>query len=544
MTTESPPTSRCKCWLPLAGLLVVVAAVYASSIGHGFVPWDDPDLVYENPGLLNPTFGALGRFWTAPYQGLYTPLAYSMWWVVARFTFNPQAFHLLNITLHLATTGLVFSISRRLSFTQWTSLAAAAFFALHPLQVEPVVWVSGMNNLLAGALALLAIRIYLNGSKRSYAIATAIFVLALLAKPTAVTVPLIVAIVDLLILKRAPRTTALRVVPWLVLAGLSIAATHYAQPAERIADTSFGERTKVAVDALGFYAAKTVVPMDLTVDYGRSPRWLMRSGAHGIQVVGLFLIILCLATWKKWPQLSASVTIFIAALLPVLGLTPFDFQRYSTVADRYAYLAMLGPAMLVGLVAMRKSWLPAAGIVIGVLAILTLIQVTTWSTPQRLFERNLQLHPNSLAANYVLGFGSARRNDLESAIRYYGVAVENHPREFQTQFNLANAYLRVAQYDRAIAHYRAALELRDSPPATNNLAVALASSGDLAGAEAVLRALVNAHPDYADAHATLGRVLLKRGKRDESAASFRRALELDPHSDVARGGLDDATTRP
>jgi hypothetical protein len=202
-------------------LLAWTAAVFLPARHFDFVNWDDYDEVTENPLLHPPTTEHLTQIWSGPYLKMYAPLSYSAWWVISHIpdaADNPAAFHALNIALHLASVALVFSILLICLKSPLAAFGGTAIFALHPVQVESVAWVSEMNNLLAAALSLAAIRLYLafrvtstNARWGYFALGSAVYLLALFAKTTAVVVPLMAAILDLGFLRTSTRRVILAI---------------------------------------------------------------------------------------------------------------------------------------------------------------------------------------------------------------------------------------------------------------------------------------------------------------------------------------------
>ncbi len=335
-------------------LLACTATVYLPARNFQFVNWDDRDMVVENPLLHPPTTEHLHEIWAGPHLNLYTPLSYTLWWELARTSNdsdNATRFHLLNLFLHLASASLAFSILLRCVKNPLAAFAGAAVFALHPMQVESVAWVAQMNNLLAGALSLAAIRLYLLFTDTSetklwasYAVASIFFLLALLAKPTAVVVPLIAMILDIGIVGRSLTRAIRSSLPWFCMAALMSIVARNVQPTAGIA---IWHRPFIALDAMGFYIHQFFFPVRISIDYARTPVlvWM-----NHLWIVDAFIVLLvALLLWPmrrrhRQPIIAAALT--VAGLLPVLGLIPFSQQRYSTVADRYFYLAMLGPAIL------------------------------------------------------------------------------------------------------------------------------------------------------------------------------------------------------
>jgi protein O-mannosyl-transferase len=484
-------------------VLVMTVATFAPTGRFGFLDWDDVDLVAENPLLHQPDAAALKAFWTRPQIGLYTPMAYSLWWVIAKCGLRSGCFHSLNIALHLLAALAVYALLLQLGNGTGRHTAAAlgaAVFALHPLQVEAVAWISGMNNLLAGLFGLASIALYLRSvskkSSASFWLATALFGLALLSKPTAVVVPLVAMVLDWGIKGRTVRQVASNLWLWIVMAAVMGVVAHSVQPANLIPAIPVTSRLLVAVDSVGFYLTKIFVPMNLTVDYGRMPGHIAALGWTWLAMLALAIGAMAIFLPQRW---AAIVVLFVAAALPTLGLMAFDFQRYSTVADRYVYLAMLAPAIFVW--ALVRNWPRTAalvGLAVILMAVGSEIQLQYWQNDVSLFQRNLVINPQSLAANQVLGFAAARAGDRQTAMQFDLAGLAHHSEDPVLNFAIGNLLLTA---DPATAAQRYVIAIRGLPKEArfhNNYGVALAELGRKPEAAHAFRTAIELAPGWQD----------------------------------------------
>jgi len=453
-------------------LIVITVAVFWQVRDHGFV-WDDSVNVYENPYLKPVTLSNVLHFWQKPYKRLYIPLTYTIWATIAQFAelpktddrgggFDPRLFHLANLIFHLLSVMVVFAILRMLVRSDWAACGGAMLFALHPVQVEPVAWVTGMKDVLCGLLSLVAVWQYLayaikttgsakgmrgSRSKAStgtsdwpilrrgglhFALATAAFVLALLAKPTAVVVPVVAWLLDRFVLRRSTRQSMGVLVGWIAVAAPFIVLTRLVQPGATIQFiTPLWARPLVFGDAVAFYVYKLAVPLWLGPDYGRSPELLLRQGwLYLTWILPCGLAVMAWLWRERWPWLVASAGIFVVGVLPVSGLVPFSFQYVSTVADRYLYLSMLGPALaLAGFLSQRrgKLVLVVCVLILGVLGITSAIQARVWHDSERLWRHALAVNEGSSTVHYNLGFVLHEQGELAEAIEQYRQAVQIDP---------------------------------------------------------------------------------------------------------------------
>lgn len=507
MTDPAAPEARrsdaARCGL----LLLIVAVFFARVIRFQFLRWDDDDLLLQNVLLQPPTLEHLKAFWTAPYFGLYAPLSYTLWWAILRIDPGdaniPGVFHTLNLLLHLACTGAVFSILNKCIRSAPAAFAGAALFALHPMQIESVAWISQANNLLAAALSLAAIRLYLEyaaGRRAIYFVAFALFLLALFAKPTAVIVPLPAAILDFYFVRRPIGKIARSLFPWFVAAIAFAVLAHKFQPAPGVQAGAFWQRPAVAADAVSFYLFKLVWPLHLTIDYARTPATILQ----GVRWIAGLLVVVVLLLWKDLGRARIGLLVMIACLLPVLGFIPFDFQRYSTVADRYMYLPMLGVAL-----AFATFPRPAAIFLLLVIAIRSELQLGYWRDTDTLAAHTLALDPDSTIGNKILAAQYAQQQRWPEAADAYRKALIRNPNDGDLHYNLANVLRSQGDFEDSIDEYVKAiplLRLDLAVRAMNNLGIAYYQSGDPDSAEAEFLHILQIDPKNADARKNMAEV--------------------------------------
>lgn len=507
--------------LPLAGALLAALCCFARVVWFGYLNWDDYDLLVDNPGLHAKSLASLRQFWTAPYRDLFTPLAYTWWWGIAKVADHPAAYHAGNLLLHLLCVALVFALLRALGAGPMNAGLGALVFAVHPIQVETVAWISGMNNLLAAGFSLASLCCYVrSGSQRQhrhaiaarrwYFAATLLFLAALLSKPTAVVTPLMAFGLDLL-QRRPLRKSLTLLAPWLAGAAIFGVIAHVAQPARDVPFTPTWQRPIEAIGALWFYLGQIVRPRDLTVDYGLTPARLLQAPGMWIGVIGAGL---CAAGWLIAPRqvrrpIGSIALVFIAGMLPTLGLTPFSFQRLSTVADRYAYLSMLAIAIAVSRV--RRPWLMGAVMLwLALLVPTTLAQVAFWHDDTRLFTENLRINPASVPSMQVLGYDAAARGDRATAFAYDMQGLALDPNNPVLNFAMGNLFLH-DDPAAALPYYQIAEAGRPGEAKIwNNFGVALARLGHRDEAIAQFRQAIALRPDWPDPRDNLARLQLAK----------------------------------
>ncbi len=553
-------------------LIVVTAAVFWQVQRFEFV-WDDVVNLSGNPYMARPSWASLARFWERPFAYLYVPLTYTVWLITTRgvtlwnlldgsaAVLWPGPFHAANLLLHLLAVVVVFAILRKLVRQDWPAAAGAMLFAVHPVQVEPVAWATGLKDVLAGLLSLVSVWQYLayagtaaaagksaggNAEKTNaddpegsitkrkrlhYTLATLTFALALLAKPTAVVVPAALWVLDHLLIGRSMRAATRSLAGWILLVSPIAVMTKMAQTAELVEFiTPLWFRPLLFADAIGFYVFKLIFPLRLTIDYGRSAQWVVKEGWLDFFWV-IPCVLLAILLWfgrQRRPWLVAAAALFVLGILPVSGLSLFAFQNISVVADRYLYFAMLGPALaLASLLSERGGKLPLtiALVALGLLSVRTAMQVPYWRDNQSLFDHALELNPNSWIARLNLATLLAQEGKLDEAVAQFRALLRLKPTYAEAYNNLGSALSRQGKLDEAVEQYREALRVNPASAVPHtNLANIHAKRGEVDDAIRHYREAVRIDPEYFEAHQKLGDLLFGRGQIEEAVPHLEEAL--------------------
>jgi hypothetical protein len=518
-------------------IVMAIVIVFGQACSFDFVRWDDDINVYGNPLFQPVSWHHLLRFWRQPYQQLYIPLSYTVYALLALMArsgidyslalggpcpLNPHVFHAANILLHLGNVLLVFGILRLLTRNVTASAVGAMLFGLHPLQVEAVCWISEMRGLLGNFLSLISLYLYVcyaiadrdgqHGRRNMAMSAFAVLILALLCKPTAVVMPLIAGATDICLIRRPVRRSLLECGIAFAVAAVWIPITQSAQPVPTYLKTPFAARPSIAVDAISFYLVKLVAPFNLGIDYGRSPAFVLGHPAWWAWPI----VIACAGglAWavraRRW-TVVASAAVFVISLLPVLGLVPFVFQRFSTVADRYAYMGLLGPAILLAFAINR--WPGQRGVAVSaaaivLLSIVSVRQVGVWRDSATLFDHAIAVNPRSSFSLGNLGSILFERQDYANAIRCYEQALTVVPKDEKLHLNMALAYYGEGRVDDAIDYFRKTIAIDpNNAQAHNDLGVALARSGRNSEAVEEWEAALRLNPGYSEARLNLDRAV-------------------------------------
>jgi protein O-mannosyl-transferase len=549
----------------LAALLLVlaVAAVYAPVRAHDFVSYDDEQYLLANPHLahgLDP--GQAAWFFTHPYAANWHPLTWlSHMLDVELFGLAPGPHHLVNVALHALNAVLVLCLARELLAGTWAAGLAAALFALHPLRVESVAWAAERKDVLCAALFLGALLAWLGHARRPsagrYLGVLALFALALLAKPMAVTFPLVVLLLDVGPLARwdcgcgvpaaspypgrSGRALLLEKLPLLALAGAAAAVTLVvqAQAGATSSSASLGLdlRALNALRSLAVYLGQSVFPGGLSVFYPHAallepePARALLPGA----LLGAALLVGLLAlVWRlrrAAPVVGFGIGTFLVTLLPVIGLVQVGTQAH---ADRYTYLpsvglalALAGSALALG--AGRARWSVALGLAATLaLAVQARRQVAVWRDTRTLFAHALALDARNPLAHTKLGEVALDEGDEPAARAAFLRALELDPRDAHVLVKLGLCHLAAGELEAAEARLQQALALDPGrPDALLNLGVVALERGDLASARTRLAAALARAPDDPDVHFDLGLLAQREGDAAAAERAFREALSLD-----------------
>jgi tetratricopeptide (TPR) repeat protein len=535
-------------WRPtvLAGLLLLlVMAAYLPALRCGFI-WDDDEYVTDNP-MLTATNGLHDIWFSAHTQSQYFPLVYTTFRLEhSLWAFNPVGYHLVNVLLHGLNAILVWLVLKRLSVPgAWLG---AALFALHPVQVETVAWVSELKNIESLFCCLLALLAWIHfvdspgrARWRGYGLALAAFLLAMFAKTTACTLPAALVLVLWLRGERWSWSRAAQILPF-VMAGLGLGLLtiwwekHLGDYAEGF-DISFSllQRGLIASRALWFYAGKLLWPADLTILY---PRWVIQTGDPLQYLPGLACLVVAGLVWAGRKQIGrgtlAGLIFFVAALSPLLGFIKEGAFHYTYVADHYQYNATIGLLAVLAAVLWRglaktRWWLPVQAVLLLTLGALTWRQCAPYHDRETLWRDNLAHNPGSWMAHLNLGTELYQQGRLTEALEQDRAAVALHPRGDHEQAALGTALLGEGLYAEAIQHLETAVTLNpEFLPAQNSLALAYAKVGDDAQAVTHFRKALQINPDALGVWLNLGSALHRQGKLDETVANYRAAVKQLP----------------
>ena len=558
----------------LVSLLVVLAtlAVYGQARNDDFIGLDDSMYVFENDHVRKGLTGE-GVAWsfTNTISGMWIPLTWLSFMAGSQFYgISPGWHHLTNVFIHLANALLLFFLLKRMTDDFWPSGLVAALFALHPIHVESVAWISERKDVLSALFLFLTIWAYADYAKkpslRGYVLVFLFFLFGLMTKPMLVTVPFLLILLDYWPLKRfrpdhiftvhgkAERRRFLQLVfeklPLIVVAVTASAVTFAAhQKAGGIYTLEAlpvdVRMTNICVSYLK-YVGKFFYPVHLAVFYPHphSASWLKVIAA---------LLLLGGISWlfarnaRKYPYLFVGWFWYLGMLVPVIGIVHAGSQG---MADRFVYIPFIGLYIAVawGIPQLFGNWphrrsclAILSAVSLSILAALSWHQVRYWQNSLTLFGHTLRYTSNNWLIEGSLANALEKKGRTDEAILLYKEALHIEPDYWDAHYNLGNALEKKGRTDEAIKHYLQALRIRpDYEEAHNNLGVALDKTGRTNEAIKQYLEALRIQPDYAEAHNNLGVAFAKKGRTNEAIKQYIEALQIQPDYAEAYNNLGNA----
>lgn len=533
-------------WLLAAGLLVATVIAFAPVRHHDFVSVDDHIYVTDNPRVLaGLAWSSIAWAFTTSYANFWHPLTWlSLMLDVEMFGASPGALHVTNLVLHLASVFVLFLALVRMTGAVGRSAFVAALFALHPLHVESVAWVSERKDVLSTLFLMLALWSYAGYAQRrggghralpAYLVTLALFALGLMAKPMLVTLPFALLLLDWWPLGRATAGAGgssqrdngaawwrawvplLREkIPFFALAAASGVVAFIAQrtggAVAALESFPLAGRAANALHSLVDYVVKMVWPTGLAAFYPY-PQQVLAGPAVLALIVILLVSAFAIRVAPRYPYLPVGWFWYLGTVIPVSGLVQVGSHA---MADRYTYVPLIGLFVVVAWGAFdlagrarvgRVGLAVAACVIVAALGVTTRAQVMTWKDSTTLWRHALDVSPANYYAHNALGLELSRQGRTSEAM----------------------------------AHFREASRLAPGfPNGHNNLGLLLANQGRTSEALAEYREALRVAPDFLQAHLNLGNALLRAGRVEEAVGEYRQVLTLDPDSASAHYNLGNA----
>jgi tetratricopeptide (TPR) repeat protein len=553
-------------------LIVTTLAVYWQVNQFDFINFDDPMYVTENVHIQSGiTLDGFRWAFSTKYTGLWNPLVWlSLMFDYQLYGLNAGGYHLTNLILHIMSALLLFWLFNRMTGAIWRSAFIAAFFALHPLHVESVAWITERKDVLSAFFWMLTLCLYAYYTEKPvikrYLLVLFPFVCALMSKPMVVTLPVIMILLDYWPLNRLQKqqigtnmTEAVPVstnqerketkskkgvlkkniypsidrrlsetkiagiiqvwqllekIPFFILSAALVIVTLYNPNNPTTELFSLSSRMANAIVAFMTYLEKTFWPHDLAIFYPFStqiPAW---------QVIVATLLILSITsavivTVKRMPYLFVGWLWYAITILPVIGIIQISLSAPYAMADRYTYLPSIGISIMLawGIPFLIKReeirnyiLFPAGLVFLAILSFLTWQQCGYWKNSTTLFSHALQVTKNNDLAHYNLGMALDAEGKKEEAIPHYLAAIKINPAQQEAHSNLGVVLAAQGRNEEAVAHYLAAIKI---------------------------------NPNYADAYYNLANLLIKHGKMEEAIDNYRKVIKINPDHFEAHCNLAD-----
>lgn len=582
-------------------LALFTLAVYSQVATHDFVLYDDPVYVRDNPTVLaGLTPANISWAFTTLSMANWHPLTWLSYMMdIQLFGPNPGAMLLENAALHTANSILLFLLMQRLTGAVWKSAATAALFALHPLHVESVAWISERKDVLSSLFWLLTLYLYSMHAKRRklryYLLALASFALGLMTKPMLVALPLVMLLIDYWPLQIfhptatdsgkepvKPVRLLIEKLPFFALAAGSCAMTLTAQSGAMtpLIVSSLPNRIANSLNAYMIYLGKMLWPTNLSPFYpfpDSIPTWQPFCSALVLTAVTVTVF----RTRKRYPYLIVGWLWYLVSLVPVIGIVRVGMHAF---ADRYSYIPLIGIFVMLawGVTDLwqlyfrsKRALVMATLLILAACSLLTWKQVSLWKDSATLFNHAREATKNNYVATNILAIDRMKKGDHEQALRLFDQSIGQASWFIEPYIHKANLLKRLERNEEAIAMFNKALVLDpfnatvyvdlgnllatqgrlneaveylqlglrvdpQSAPAHYNLGLALHHLGRLEEALEQYHLSLKFNPGFPDAHNNIGITLAEQGFLDQAISQFREALRLRPDYQEAQKNLKTA----
>lgn len=558
-------------WLIPGTCLLIVAAtwvVFGQTVRHEFVNFDDDIYIYENPRITSGlTFQGIRWAFSHSYGYYWAPLpALSHMLGCQLYGLSPGGHHLVNVLLHGATAVLLFLVLREMTGALWRSAFVAGVFAIHPLRVESVAWVTERKDMLSGLFFVLTLGAYVSyvrhvgskGSRARYLAVAFLFAMGLMSKPPSlVTLPFVLLLLDYWPFNRFGQPVSadaraepirwrdsftvfkglvIEKIPLFALSAASCAVTILTANPVPTAQRSIATRLGNAIASYTAYLGQTFYPTDLAVFYpfpasGVAP-WKVLSSL--LLLASISVVVFALRRSHRY--LVVGWLWYLGMLTPMIGLIQVGEQAR---ADRFTYLPQIGLLLLIGWamgdlcasLRHRRAVLGAGALMaVAALMVCAHLQASHWKNSESLWSHTLACTSGNNIAHNNLGTALLQMGRVDEAAIHFQKALEVQPQNAEARNNLGNAFFQKGRMDEAVAHYQKALQVNPKLAlARYNLGVAFLKNGRVQEAVGHFQGALEVEPDFAKAHYNLGVAFVQLGRVSEALVHYNKALEINPN---------------
>jgi len=516
----------------LIGVLLALAtlSIYSQTWQYDSVCYDDP-LFLDNPNVRQ------GLSFESIQWAFTDATAVSNYWIPLTwlsfildfqlFGGNPGGFHFTNTIFHLLNVILLFVFCLRIFKSTLPSVIVASLFAVHPIHVESVAWITCRKDLLCGFFWISALIAYVMYVEKKglfpYCAVFLLFFMGLMSKPMIMTFPFVLLLLDLWPLRRVNRAQSnnqlqrdilkliIEKIPFFLVVFFFSILTYLTQKSGNVLTTSTEHYTLTlrflnSFVAYAFYLEKLICPVNLSLLYPYPEKLYLLNHTLSFVVI-VSITTLFFIKKKRYPFLLTGWFWFLGTLVPVIGIYIVGIFLYT---DRYAYMPLIGLYMILACgfdyfirkrPEIKKTALSLLVITISLFGFISFMQVTYWQNSVTLFERAISINPESSVAYNNLGYGYMRMGKFDKAALHLKRAISLAPEYFSPYYNLAGTYYLTRQYDKAIECYRKTVQLK---------------------------------PDYSMAYLNMGIVFMDVGDTKEAIEAFLKCIEIDPNSKRAQ----------
>jgi protein O-mannosyl-transferase len=570
-------------------LIAVTGAVYARTASFGFVVFDDPTYVSENPHVLNGlSLSGIRWAFSKIHDCNWIPLTWlSLELDATIYGRWAGGYHVTNILLHVANVLLAFAALNGTTGKTWRSAFVAALFAVHPLHVESVAWISERKDVLSIFFGLLSLCAYVRstvGRRRLWLLTAFVCLLgSLSSKQTLVTLPFVFLLLDFWPLGRFAHQThsqrddaglsdrrfrikplVIEKIPFFALSAafcaVALLAQWWGHSVRNLAEMPLSSRMLNAILAYGLYLEKACFPFGLAIFYPHPGARIGLTGVACTLAVLAGTTALTIANVRRWPFLLVGWLWFLGTLIPMIGLVQVGLQQ---MADRYAYFPSLGLYIAIAWLAptiastsaVRRRVLPIlAGGIVAICAGTAFVQVGYWRDGVTLMHHALEVTGDNAFGRSVLGDALLAESRTDEALVEYQKSIELAPRDSFCQFHLGWVFQRLKRFDAAADQYRTALQINDRMVEAHvGLGLVLCEQHQYIAAKQEFCHALEIEADNKEATGSLAALCRTLGEWDESTEYAERALTLDDtllycHRVIAfnlidQGRLDEAIVR-
>ncbi len=514
-------------FIALGVLLVITLIAFFPSLKNGFVTWDDEDYLHKNLQFIGDISGqGIAHIFNinSVIMGIYHPLTILSYAILYNFhELDPYPFHLYNLILHLFNTLLVFWFILRITDKNLViSFVSAILFGIHPLHVESVTWVSETKDVLYTfffVFSLVAYTYYSADRKKLllYFLALILFVLSCLSKGMAVTLSVVLVLIDYLQERRFVWKLLVEKIPFFVVSLLFGILAIHAQSISKaifmVPEYSFFNKLLMPVYSFMFYIFKMIWPVGLAIIHPYPPQDAIPPIYYISFILFILLVVFTLRSYKKYPELIFGIGFYFLCILPVLQLIPVG---QAVAAERYFYVSSIGLMYLVGVgfnhllkretlkISFGKSAWVVLALVVLFLTYLTNQRARDWESGLTIWQSQTEAYPNHHRGFYGVGLHYYTLNDYPAAISWYKQCLNRNPANVKALNNLGNSYQHQNKPDSAFYYYQRLLEV---------------------------------DTNYANVYVNLGNIYLRRKDYENSIKSYRKAIAINNNFGMAYYGL-------